>query len=67
LNTVITEWENELKNADEEKLDKPAKKNENEPWASYIAAINAHIAYHIGQIVSLRKLQGSWNPKQGVN
>jgi hypothetical protein len=28
--------------------------------------IEAHNAYHIGQIVYLRKLQGSWNPDKGV-
>jgi uncharacterized damage-inducible protein DinB len=67
LNSVLTTWENELMNTNEEKLSQPAKKNEKEPWVSYIAAINAHLAYHIGQIVVLRKLQGSWNPKQGVN
>jgi uncharacterized damage-inducible protein DinB len=67
LNSVLTAWENEIENASPEKLDQPAKKNENYSWASYIGTINAHIAYHIGQIVSLRKLQGSWNPKQGVS
>lgn len=67
LNLVFMEWENEVKNISQEKLDRPAKKNETEPWASYIAAVNTHTAYHTGQIVSLRKLQGSWNPKQGVN
>jgi uncharacterized damage-inducible protein DinB len=66
LNSVLTRWENEMENADEEKFDQPAKKNEDYSWASYIATINAHIAYHIGQIVTLRKLQGSWDKKQGV-
>ena len=67
LNSVLTKWENEIENASFEKLDQPAKKNETEPWALYIAAVNTHIAYHTGQIVTLRKLQGSWNPEQGVN
>jgi uncharacterized damage-inducible protein DinB len=67
LNSVFVEWENEVKNISQEKLKQPAKKNETEPWASYIAAVNTHTAYHTGQIVTLRKLQGSWNPEQGVN
>jgi uncharacterized damage-inducible protein DinB len=67
LNSVLTEWEKEIENASFEKLDQPAKKNETEPWTLYIAAVNSHIAYHTGQIVSLRKLQGSWDKSNGVN
>jgi uncharacterized damage-inducible protein DinB len=67
LNSVLTEWENEIKNASQEKLDQPAKKNESYSWASYIGTINAHNAYHIGQIVTLRKQQGSWDKSRGVN
>lgn len=67
LNLVLTEWENEIENASQEKLDQAAKKDETEPWTVYIAAVNTHIAYHTGQIVSLRKLQGSWDKSKGVN
>jgi uncharacterized damage-inducible protein DinB len=34
--------------------------------ASEIAHIGTHNAYHIGQIVFVRKEQGSWNPEKGV-
>jgi hypothetical protein len=34
--------------------------------APTIANICTHNAYHIGQIVYVRKLQGSWNPDKGV-
>jgi len=34
--------------------------------ASGIAHIGAHNAYHLGEIVYVRKLQGSWNPDKGV-
>jgi hypothetical protein len=34
--------------------------------ANLIAHIGAHNAYHIGEIVYVRKLQGSWNPEKGV-
>ncbi len=34
--------------------------------ASLIAHIGAHRAYHVGQILYVRKLQGSWNPEKGV-
>jgi hypothetical protein len=29
-------------------------------------SICTHNAYHVGQIVYVRKLQGSWNPEKGV-
>lgn len=35
--------------------------------ASGIAHIGTHNAYHLGEIVYVRKLQGSWDPKKGVN
>jgi hypothetical protein len=35
-------------------------------WASNIAHIGAHNAYHTGQIISVRKLQGSWDAAKGV-
>ena len=35
-------------------------------WASDIAHIGTHNAYHIGQIVYVRKEQGTWNPEKGV-
>ncbi len=35
-------------------------------WAPTIANISTHNAYHTGQIISVRKAQGSWNPEKGV-
>ena len=34
--------------------------------APTIANISTHNAYHTGQIIYARKLQGSWNPDKGV-
>ena len=34
--------------------------------APLISHISTHNAYHTGQIVYVRKLQGSWNPENGV-
>jgi uncharacterized damage-inducible protein DinB len=34
--------------------------------ASDIAHIGTHNAYHVGQIIFVRKLQGSWNSEKGV-
>jgi uncharacterized damage-inducible protein DinB len=55
--SVMIKWENAIEAADEEKLQK---------WYETIANISTHNAYHTGQIVYIRKLQGSWNPAKGV-
>ncbi len=57
LDAVLTAWEKAVEGADEEKLKK---------WSSTIAHIGTHNAYHTGQIVYLRKLQGSWDASTGV-
>jgi hypothetical protein len=57
LDQVLTSWENEITKADEAKL---------YDWYENIANMSTHNAYHTGQIIFLRKLQGSWNPEKGV-
>jgi uncharacterized damage-inducible protein DinB len=57
LDEVMTDWEKSVEASDDAKLEK---------WYSTIAHIGAHNAYHIGQIVIVRKEQGSWNPEKGV-
>lgn len=53
--------------ADESKFDEPVKGKEQFTWSRAIADLNAHNAYHAGQILLIRKLQGSWNPRKGVS
>jgi hypothetical protein len=57
LDQVMTEIEHLVETATDEQLAK---------WADGIAHISAHNAYHVGQIVYVRKLQGSWDPAKGV-
>jgi uncharacterized damage-inducible protein DinB len=57
LDEVMTDWEKAVEAADETKL---------KDWYSDVAHIGAHNAYHIGQIIYVRKEQGSWNPDKGV-
>ena len=57
LDQVMTDLENLVSTADEKKLAE---------WAPMISDICTHNAYHTGQIVYVRKLQGSWNPEKGV-
>jgi len=57
LDGVLTDLEKLIENASDKQLN---------DWASTIANISAHNAYHTGQIIFVRKLQGSWNPEKGV-
>jgi len=57
LDKVMADWEKAVEGADDKKL------AEN---ASLIAHVGAHNAYHIGQILYVRKLQGKWDPAKGV-
>jgi uncharacterized damage-inducible protein DinB len=57
LDQVMAELEKFVESADEQKL---------QQRASEIAHIGTHNAYHVGQIIFVRKLQGSWNPEKGV-
>lgn len=57
LDQVMTDLEKLVESADERKL---------ASWAPTIGNICTHNAYHVGQIVYVRKLQGSWNPEKGV-
>jgi uncharacterized damage-inducible protein DinB len=57
LNQVLADWEKAVETADDQKL------AEN---ASLIAHVGAHNAYHIGQILYVRKLEGVWDPAKGV-
>ena len=57
LDAVLTEWENEIQKADDSKL---------QAWYNTISHISTHNAYHVGQILYIRKQQGSWDASKGV-
>jgi uncharacterized damage-inducible protein DinB len=57
LDAVLTSLEDLVAHADDAALEK---------IAPTIAHISTHNAYHTGQILYVRKLQGSWNPDNGV-
>jgi uncharacterized damage-inducible protein DinB len=57
LDEVLSAWEKAVEAADDQKLASSA---------SLIAHIGTHNAYHVGQIIYVRKLQGAWNPEKGV-
>ena len=64
---IMTEWRVLLESADETKFDEAVSATNKSPWRSLLAHINAHNAHHGGQIVVIRKLQGSWNFEKGVS
>lgn len=55
---VMDEWEHVVEKADEATLAKNA---------SLIAHISEHNAYHIGEIIAVRKAHGMWDAALGVN
>jgi uncharacterized damage-inducible protein DinB len=57
LDTVLTALEDLVAHTDDANLAK---------IAPVIAHIATHNAYHTGQIIYVRKLQGSWNPDNGI-
>jgi uncharacterized damage-inducible protein DinB len=57
LDAVLSGLEKVVEAADEQKV---------QSWAGTITHISTHNAYHTGQILYIRKLQGSWNPEKGV-
>ncbi|MDP9039293.1 MAG: DinB family protein [Acidobacteriota bacterium] len=57
LDAVLTEMESLVANASDAQLAQ---------WSSTIQHFSAHNAYHTGQMIEIRKLQGSWDPAKGV-
>jgi hypothetical protein len=57
LDSVLTAIEKAVEASDDAKL---------QSWYTTIAHINTHNAYHTGQIIYIRKLQGSWDADKGV-
>ncbi len=57
LDAVLAGMEAWVESADDAALKKQA---------DNIAHVSAHNAYHTGQILYIRKQQGSWNPEKGV-
>jgi len=57
LDEVLTELEKLVSAADDRTL---------QSWAPTLGRIATHNAYHTGQILVLRKMQGAWDPQKGV-
>lgn len=64
---IMSEWRNLLEAAEEDKLAQAVSAENESLWREVISNINTHNAHHGGQIVVIRKLQGSWDASKGVS
>ena len=67
LNTILDEFRGLISNADDTRFAEPVSDSNQTKWATLILNIAAHNAYHSGQIMLLRKLQGNWDRSKGVS
>ena len=67
FNAVMTEFRELIAAADDAKFDLPVSDTNQAKWGTLISNINVHNAYHGGQIMLLRKLQGAWDAAKGVS
>ncbi|PYS99393.1 MAG: DinB family protein [Acidobacteria bacterium] len=67
FDSIMNEWREEIEKANKMKFDEIAPPRNEISWADLIGNINTHNAHHGGQIVLLRKLQGSWDQQKGVS
>ncbi len=67
LFAVLTDWATVVKEADESIFEISAHEDRHDPWYSVLANVNIHNAYHIGQIIEIRKSKGNWDSKKGVH
>ena len=67
FDAVMTEWRGLVDESDDSRFSQPVPTKPDRCWAELLADVNAHNAHHGGQIVILRKLQGSWDASGGVS
>ena len=67
FDSVMTEWRTLIEQAGESKFSETVPTHAHRIWTDLLADVNAHNAYHGGQILLLRKIQGAWNPEKGVS
>lgn len=65
--SIMNEWRRLLESAGETKFSETVSEKNQMPWATLLSHVNLHNAHHGGQIVLLRKLQGSWDASKGVS
>lgn len=64
---VMNGWRAAFEAADESKFEEIYYEENQTNWAQVVGLMNTHHAHHGGQIIILRKLQGSWDSLKGVS
>ncbi|MED4128693.1 MULTISPECIES: DinB family protein [Shouchella] len=59
IDQLLSEWREAVQDSEPEDF--------SETVTDYLTLLTLHNAYHIGQIVSIRKQQGTWSTELGVN
>jgi uncharacterized damage-inducible protein DinB len=62
LDSMMKELRKQLRKSDDKKLLSAVSEKIDHKWYGVLLNINAHNAYHTGQIVFLRKCQKKWKP-----
>lgn len=63
---VMAGWRQAIATADEQRLDAPVTPGRDAIWADTISHLILHTAHHTGQIVTVRRELGLWDPALGV-
>ena len=64
---VMSGWRSAFEAETEERFGQSFSEDKQETLAEIVGLMNTHHAHHGGQIVVLRKLQGSWDASKGVS
>ena len=67
FDAMMREFRSLIEQAEESQFDEQVSETNTASWGELILNINAHNAYHGGQMLLIRKLQGSWNSEKGVS
>ena len=67
FNAIMSEWRTLLEAEDEAKFGEQVSATNTAAWWMLLSHVNLHNAHHGGQIVVLRKIQGSWDASKGVS
>lgn len=67
LDEILSTLRSLAQAATNDRFDEPVSATRHDVWATLFAHLNLHNAHHGGQVVLIRKLQGSWKPELSVS
>ncbi|WP_028609835.1 DinB family protein [Paenibacillus harenae] len=60
LYEVLTDWKKQLLECEEAKLEEAIPGDPDSSWWELLSCLTSHNAYHLGQMILIRKQQGLW-------